>query len=579
MENQKQRAERLIGSFLLCILSVLLIRHCRLSFCQTDESFYLALAHRLWSGDRMILDEWNAAQVYSPILLPFYALYRLIIPDGTGVYLYARILYVLFATAVSVLFYQKSRTSNSSSMLSWTAAAMLLLYSRANICGPSYYNLSLQFAATSALLLWKSGNNYHVAENIFAGVFLTLTVICNPYFSFFVLSILGYMGINPKTRRRFWGIAAGAALAALVYFLYLLRSGNPLTLLKSHPPFAYIPFSFGGVLFNLNKIWIRYLRYASRYVFPLTMIGVLITIWDWKKKKQAGSLPRFLYYFLCLLFVGFTASKSKISICFVITVPFAILVFPEVIRAFLFRSNDFAVIVYVFGVALAIAFFFASNTGLDAMTTGFCLSSAGGLLLLADEPGKEKDTSAKNNIRILYKGVCVSLCLLLISVFSVHRFLGIYRDAPVSQLIQRIEKGPAAGLYTTKSHAEEYNAIIDEITKIHEKYPTAGVLFSKSLPWAYLVSDWKCAVFTVWMSPLSDLRLEQYYQTHQEPDIVFVLDERVASFETIPFSNLRGVQQYNQNEFEGPFYDHMIETYEIIENNDYCTVYMKRPGI
>ena len=96
-----------IGVGVLLVLGTALILHCRLSFCQSDESFYLALAHRLWSGDRLIIDEWHVAQFYSPIILPFYALFRAAVPDGSGVYLYARVLHVFFSVVVSILFYRE----------------------------------------------------------------------------------------------------------------------------------------------------------------------------------------------------------------------------------------------------------------------------------------------------------------------------------------------------------------------------------------------------------------------------------------------------------------------------------------
>lgn len=572
MRDTEQQEKR-IGVILLCLIGVLLLWHCRLSFCQSDESFYLALVHRFWNGDRMILDEWNVGQFYSPILLPFYALYRLIVPEGIGVYLYARIVYVLFSAIVSILFYQRCCNNSSSRFLALIAAVLPLLYSRANICGPSYYNLCFQFVVFSVLLLRKDGDHDPLHRPFQAGVFLSLAVLCNPFLSIFVFCGLIVLYINRKTRKMFYNVLTGVVLTALVYLIYLMHFGNPLELFKGIPLLLKSPSSSGNFMTKIFQNRQDLLRYVSFYVFPTAIIGSLMSLWYWKREKQPGRIAKITYLFLCLLLIGYTASQSKISICFIITVPFTILIFPFVIRALLFRINDFALIIYAFGVALATAFFVASNTGIDAMTTGTCLSSAGGVLLLFDKEKDENCESVDNASVIIERVVCISICFLLVGVFSAHRFLGIYRDAPVSQLTHRIENGPAAGLFTSDAHAAEYEMIMNEIIKLHKEYPNARVLFSRNLPWAYLASDWTCADFTVWSTLLSDPRIEKYYQTHQEPDLVFIFDESVAGYETAPFNNHFQINTFNRNEFKGTYYDHLAETYRVIENNEIVTVF------
>lgn len=570
-----KRQEKRIGAVLLCLTGALLLWHCRLSFCQSDESFYLALVHRFWRGDRMILDEWNACQIYSPILLPFYALYRLIVPEGTGVYLYARIVYVLFSTIISVLFYQRCCKSTSSRFQPLIAAILPLLYSRANICGPSYYNLCAQFIIASALLLWKDENNDPLHKPVLAGFFLALTVLCNPVLGIFVFCGLIIICLNRNTRKLFWSVFTGAFLTALVYMIYLVHFGTPTMLLKGSLQLLKNATTADSLMIKLRQNGNILLQYVSIYVFPMATFGSLTSLWYWKQGKQPDIIVKTLYLLLCLILIGYTASKSISSICFVITVPFTILIFPIVIKALLFRINDFALIIYVFGVVLAIAFFVASNTGADAMTTGTCLSSAGGVLLLFDK-GKDENVNFVNKTSIIFERVvCICICLLLIGVFSAHRFLGIYRDAPVSQLTHRIENGPAAGLFTSDAHADEYETIMKEIIKLHEEYPDARVLFSRNLPWAYLASDWICADFTVWSTLLSDPRIEKYYQTHQEPDLVFIFDESVAGYETAPFNNHLQFNTFNRNVLDGTFYDHLVETYQIIDTNEILTVYCR----
>ena len=154
MTLEKNNRRKGIGLALLAGLGVILLFHCRLSFCQSDESFYLALAHRLWRGDRMILDEWHPAQFYSPLLLPFYSLYRALIPSGDGVYLAARLCYTASALLCALLVYGRA-TKETAWPAACAASALVLLYSRANISGLSYYNLCLLFA----LLIYVTFND------------------------------------------------------------------------------------------------------------------------------------------------------------------------------------------------------------------------------------------------------------------------------------------------------------------------------------------------------------------------------------------------------------------------------------
>ena len=535
----------------------------------------MALAHRLWNGDHMILDEWNIGQFYAPILLPFYAIYRLLVPEGNGVYLYARVVYVLFSTIVSVLFYQRCCKNAKNRVLPLIAALLPLLYSRANICGPSYYNLCFQFVIASLLLLWKNGDHDPLHQPMMTGMFLALAVLCNPVLSIYVFCGLIILYVSRKTRKVFYNVLTGVALTALIYIIYLIHFGRPLELINGIPQLLKNPASSGNFISKIYQNGKTLTRYVSIYVFPVVVMGSVASIWFWKRGGQIRGIIKTTYLLLCLLLIGYTACRSKISICFVITVPFTILIFPFAIRTLLSRSNGFALMVYGTGIALAIAFFIASNTGADAMTTGTCLSSAGGVLLLFNNGKSENYEDGEKRIHSFEQVICICICLVLVGVFSAHRFLGIYRDAPVLQLTQRIEIGPAAGLYTTDEHAKEYNSIMNEIIKIHEDYPSAGVLYSKTLPWAYLASNWRCADFTVWATKLSDPRIEEYYQTHQEPDIVFVFVESVAGFETAPFNNHKKTMTYNQNELDGPFYDFLMENYQVIDTNELLTVYCK----
>ena len=101
----------LLGPGLLLAALALLLWRCTLTFCWSDEGFYLALAHRFWLGDLPFVDEWNTAQLYAPFLLPFYALWRAITGGTTGIYLAARVAAVLLSTGPCARWRQPHRRS------------------------------------------------------------------------------------------------------------------------------------------------------------------------------------------------------------------------------------------------------------------------------------------------------------------------------------------------------------------------------------------------------------------------------------------------------------------------------------
>ena len=108
MRSDSSRRDLLGPGLLLAALALLLWR-CTLTFCWSDEGFYLALAHRFWLGDLPFVDEWNTAQLYAPFLLPFYALWRAITGGTTGIYLAARVAAVLLQFALAFALYRALR--------------------------------------------------------------------------------------------------------------------------------------------------------------------------------------------------------------------------------------------------------------------------------------------------------------------------------------------------------------------------------------------------------------------------------------------------------------------------------------
>ncbi|MBQ3480988.1 MAG: hypothetical protein IJH48_01425 [Oscillospiraceae bacterium] len=568
MSIEKNNRSRWIGFVLLTFLGCVLILHGRLSFCQSDESFYLALAHRLWSGDRLILDEWHPAQFYSPLLYPFYALYKAAVPSGDGVYLAARILYVTLALLCSLLLCNRM-TGSAAWPAAFAASALVLLYSRANIAGPSYYNLCLLSALAAVLCLSAGKKTLWFA----GGLFLSCAVLCNPYLAFFAVPLLIAACVIRRSRRRGCCCAAGVFAAALLYIVLLFSYGRPAALIGSLKKVLDDPLHQAGLLESLKAAAWGLKQSVSLFILPQTAIGCLLVLLCRKRGRRSLAVIRSAYLLLSLLFVGWTALKAIDSICFAVSVPFTILMLPAALEALLERKKPFALALYAAGLLLAMAFCLGSNTGLDAMTVGFACSSAGGAPLLFSGKGEGKAL-------LVRRGLVCCLLAVLIGTFGAHRFLGIYRDAPVSELVQRIEHGPAAGLYTTKEHAAEYEEIRSKLLSLRQRFPDAErVLISKRLPWAYLVTDLRCADMSAWTSEICDPRLEEYYADHPRPDLVIILAADTASYKTAPFNNHQGSSQMNANPLEGPFFEYLQKNGDLVDETGLMRVYRLKNAV
>lgn len=155
------KPDKKANHFLCDFIPILILAACSIglfirsfySFSWSDESFYLTLVHRFWLGERMIVDEWNPAQLSMLLLLPFYSIYQRITGGNEGIYLYFRLIYLGISAFIAFLAYMKLKKHNSR-VASLICALLYLLYSRANIGGMSYYNMTLSCVLLAVILLY-----------------------------------------------------------------------------------------------------------------------------------------------------------------------------------------------------------------------------------------------------------------------------------------------------------------------------------------------------------------------------------------------------------------------------------------
>ena len=142
MNTKNKRFSYLVYATFLISLCFLFIR-APYGWCFNDEPFIITLAQRLYNGDHLILDEWHPAQVFGPVLLPFYWVFRLFSADNTGILLTFRYIYcVLWWGTCLVVFYVVNKHTNSA-LTALCAFVYLILFSPLDNMTLSYTSIGL----------------------------------------------------------------------------------------------------------------------------------------------------------------------------------------------------------------------------------------------------------------------------------------------------------------------------------------------------------------------------------------------------------------------------------------------------
>lgn len=499
-------------------------------FCWSDESFYLTFAQRLWNGQKLILDEWHPVQFYSALTFPILTVYRFFF-GTTGIYLFARIFYLLLAYGVSLLVYFTFR-AQAKPLPSFLCACMVLAYSRGNIWGLSYYNLFLLLTLT-AFCLWVRGRRKW--QLLLCGVSLGFSVLCVPYFAVFVLAAIAFWMIKKETRGKSLWVFAGICLAAAYFLIFFLPKdlGAVLTNLRfilSDPEHAGgVASNFSGALLEVKQI------YKKDIILALLLAGTLWRARKWLSDKKWAQMLAYFLTFVSALYSFWRCRHGENGFAAYSYCIFGLALY----RKRLSSQMDF--LLRITGATMAIAMAMSSNTGAIGFTVGLCVYAMG-LLLLLD---RSEDGARISSV--------VLACVMVAMTLSSH-FTDVFRDAPLRQLDTVMTQGPAAGIRTTQDHARQYTEVFGMLEDLESRYGSDTPIFiSKLLPWGYLAVDNPCGAPTAWRTALDSLRLEQYYESHPQsiPGIVVVLSPEIGYYDT--------ELTPNENCLDGWLWDYMAE--------------------
>lgn len=550
-----------IAIVLLVCLSICFFIRCFFSFNWSDEAFYLSTVHRLWIGEKMFADEWYTTQLSAPVLLPFYAIYEKIAGNNEGIYLYFRILYWGISTAVAFFTYIKLKKWNKKG-ISLVCALVYMCYSRGNIGGMSYYNMTITCVLVAMLLLYDQycAQNTKPKDMVGTGVILALAVTFNPYMVLiylvaFICLIVKRKKIGIKKDSIY--IFGGILITGIVYCIYVFSNASFKEVIENIPYILNEP-----ALQKTNPIMVLPLivaRIIWRYKWTI-WITIILSIYTLKKKKEV--LTQSVFRKICIIDFFVFAINAYLSSDMIGCINIAAVLFflPICLAIFEKKSWNREKIGFFIlpGVGISIAFSFSSNTGLDAMAIGFVLILIGLLLQIAE--------TEQSYVTKFYQRIERIVITIVLAETVVLRIFSVFRDAPLLSLNTQIHDGPAKFLYTTAEHAEQY----DKIKKAITKYVRAGdkVFFSRYCCWCYLCTDNEYGVSTSWRMAFDDERLAEYYQLKPEkiPTCIFILNPVYGDYISSMIQGNEREDRPNENNIDGFLKEYIDKhNYESIE--------------
>ncbi len=572
----KTREDKIYAAVLAFIALILLVR-CFFGFQQSDESFYMSLVHRLYLGDKLVSDEWHPTQFYSVILLPFYHIRRLLVKDADGLILYFRILMTGLSVFTGFFAYRSMRKLGTNSFLSFSAAFTVMVFCKSNILGPSYNNLCVCFLTLALFIMTAGDYKEKKSRQLLAGFLVSLSVLCMPYMGISVIlyCLVSFIFAVRKKEPSILYFICGIVATALIYVITAFRLNDIPGIMTG---FEYIfkdPEHKKGFMHAFNNTLDSFKSFNNIYVLTVFLCLCAVLLILALIKRQTASkllfnrwLPLLTVPALILAFYkGFrNPGYPAIALC-VWSLPILILYFTAAGGQELLRPQT-ALFLY-FGFSLVLCFAGGSDTRLNGTTNGFTIMALG-VFLAFGSVYSQKSAEKREKLPAL----CI---IILLSLMLTQRIVIVVRDADLIKLNCRISNGPAAGLFTTKEHCEQYEQVLSLVEGLNRDYKGKTVFYTKILPWAYTCGDLRYGAPTSWRLKLSDPLLLSYYELHPDriPDLVVILREDIGSFEKCSFNRKKGSADPNKNSLKGDFWEYLnAGGYEIIET-DVATMYVR----
>ncbi len=505
-ENLTKKTEKIIISILWAAAVLVCIKSIFTDF-GFDNSYMIAMSYRHISGDSMLLEMWEPNQT-SIFLIDFFMLiYRLFIPDFTGVAIYLQIIGTLLwiPTAICAVRILGKFTDKTISNL---ILIFLTVYKVKSSPFLDYAGQTILFSVWVFVFLAKYYYGKKPLSAFVAGFFTFLQVIVYP--------------------------SAAFVLVPTLFFLFKVKSDS-----KCKAILAYI---LGGGIPSVLYVGYFYVRVGFTGLFDIA--GYIID------SDSHSVTPRFGPYYsgiinAAILFAGCAAmatiaallfkKKKKISIPSLTVV---LMIAGDLILLFTHRHTglDFRLFVYLMPVILILAGAISYNKMTSEeriiwlLGVGISCTSFLAAFLLSD-------LGIITLVSFFQLGGAVSfiplkyLCedfrrvgILLVVLLLLHRGLVVWGYGTWAknvmytwELENYIRSGPAAGIVCSHFHKQKFSVDLEELRNTLSKYDRVLIIGPEIMDsLVFLYTDASISNFSVIDTPIYGNVLEDYYRLNPD---------------------------------------------------------------
>ena len=491
-----------------------------------DESQYLVYSLQICNGSKLLIDDWNAAQLSGLITLPLVFLYKIIVGGTDGIILFSRMMYLTVKLAITcgIIFVYKKRNEKGPEYL-LSLAVIFFIISPFNIDTFSYNSivlLSLNILLIIMDLYDAKVSHIYIYIYIYAfitGLLVSIISICHPFcaLGFFLvgLYLFGSRRIrNLKEESCISGtvmLAFGSGILAIgIYALGIIFNGSNLIELVlnlryilSNPGHDVIN---GGVIYSFVTKIINCIN-EFRSTFPLeTAIGLIIVVLAIVKKdnKQLIVSLDFVYTILSMAHI-----LIKYGCRFGNNYIFAPFVFSTFVLVILDNERKYRYM-YAISILCWLGVYIGSNTGV--LTVWACHSLVVLFWLII------KKYDFQNKKKAYCSAAIIVLLLLMFTHFAIN--WNEWTNIEVSKNV--VDVGPLKGTFLSDELYEDYSDCITDIDKVAE-ITDGRIVITGCCPLTYIRMD-RSMGGTFYSEEYE--RLDEYLSLHDEGEFQIIFFPR-----------------------------------------------------
>ncbi len=543
---------------------------CLYGFGGDDEAFYLTVPHRLSMGDSFISDEWHLSQLSGFLMLPFVWLYTLITQSTEGIMLAARILYIIFHAAITIVIYSRLKKFGYITVF---GCVLYFLYTPFDIMAMSYNTMGLDLIALTGVIMGTSSFKKK-SPMIISGIAFAAAVLCCPYlaFAYIIFALCAVVNLFIKKtkfnknifstdlfagRTFLWFSVGVFALAAIFLAFALSRVSinevlTNLPHLMTDPDHPQMDF-FTKMNYYFKTIWESHSHFKYSIIcYCATLIVMLL---DHKRK-----LHRSLYLIVTcsiviislIMFMPAMTTSSYNAIMYpMIFIGITSYALTENKQKKLFAS------LFILGILYSIALCFSSNQYFYVTSMAAAASNIASFVFLSNLIKEMRTTDDNLDYAVFCKYASFTLVAFMIFIQGAFQVTvkanHCFWDSSPDQLTSQISAGPAKGIVTTAENCLVYEQINNDLTYYKSK-EIDNILSLTAKTWTYLaLENYPYGTLSAWITgekQSSVDRLEDYYRVNPEKKPRYIYIPKNSQWDFSQIYNQAASKGYNVTENE-----------------------------